>query len=279
MPYDKTSAGGYKKIQFCQYCGTKFDVDARFCKGCGEPIGNNAGASQNRGYVPPQDIPRGNPNQRKTVYEGNLHKCPNCGEVLRSFQATCPACGHEIRSATGSSAVQELALKLEQISAQKRPVDTGRKSVFKMLLESDADARFEDQKKREKVSLITNFSVPNTKEDLVEFMILAASNIDSTSEENDDVSKAWKSKMEQVYQKAELTLKNTPELIKIKELYRGKQRVMNFSTSFLVFFGAFIVLIAIPIMLLGDAWTSSIGMLVLAMGMLFVVLGVASKNR
>lgn len=42
----------------------------------------------------------------------------------------------------------------------------------------EALERFESQKNQEKASLIINFAVPNSKEDIMEFMILAASNID-----------------------------------------------------------------------------------------------------
>ena len=71
-----------KRILFCPYCGAKLDNGARFCKHCGEPIpGNNQEPKE-----PKQKIPTsGNPTERKTVYEGYIHKCPNCGEVLEAF--------------------------------------------------------------------------------------------------------------------------------------------------------------------------------------------------
>lgn len=55
------------------------------------------------------------------VYEGKVHKCPNCGDLIDSFHAICPTCGYEIRNAKSSSVVREFAEKLELISSQKMP--------------------------------------------------------------------------------------------------------------------------------------------------------------
>lgn len=183
------------KMQFCPYCGTKLDEGARFCKNCGEAIANNAQEQQK----PKREQPlAGNPTERKTVYEGYIHKCPSCGEVLEAFLSVCPTCGYEIRDAKSSSSVREFALKLEAISAQKMPAFEEKKSVMKMVFGKDfkeddeakeALRRFESQKDDEKASLIINFSVPNTKEDIMEFMILAASNIDVKNGLDDVVTK------------------------------------------------------------------------------------------
>ena len=115
------------KMQFCPYCGTKLDDGARFCKNCGEAVANNAQEPQK-----PKCEKRieENPTERKTVYEGYVHKCPMCGEVLEAFLTVCPACGHEIRDVKSSTSVREFALKLEAISAQKMPAFEEKKSVM-----------------------------------------------------------------------------------------------------------------------------------------------------
>ena len=46
--------------------------------------------------------------KRETVYEGNIHKCPSCGEVIGSFATKCPSCGHEFRDVNATSSVREL---------------------------------------------------------------------------------------------------------------------------------------------------------------------------
>lgn len=221
------------KMQFCPYCGTKLDEGARFCKNCGEAIANNAQEQQK----PKREQPlAGNPTERKTVYEGYIHKCPSCGEVLEAFLSVCPTCGYEIRDAKSSSSVREFALKLEAISAQKMPTFEEKKSVMKMVFGKDfkeddeakvALRRFESQKDDEKASLIINFSVPNTKEDIMEFMILAASNIDVKNGLDDVVTKAWISKLDQVYQRAEITMSGHPDFIQIKSIYDRKKKELK----------------------------------------------------
>ena len=123
-----------KKMMFCPYCGTKLDDGARFCKNCGEAVLGNNDNSRKSQY---EEHFGGNPTERKTVYEGYLHKCPSCGEVLEAFTTICPSCGHEIRDAKTSTSVRELALKLESIAAQKMPSFEEKKSVMKMIFGKD----------------------------------------------------------------------------------------------------------------------------------------------
>lgn len=217
------------KIQFCSYCGTKLDDGARFCKKCGEAVmGNTQEQKQNRQEEPLEK----KITERRTVYEGTLHKCPSCGEVLASFVSICPSCGHEIRDTKSSSAVRELALKLEHIEEEKMPVFEEKKSIMKMVFGKDfkedneveeAQERFDEQKAQEKATLIINFSVPNTKEDILEFMLLAASNIDIKRDVDDFVTKAWISKLEQVYQRAQLIMGNSRDFAMIRNIYEQKR--------------------------------------------------------
>lgn len=157
-------------MEFCINCGQKLTEGAKFCANCGQAVGNNSSTSQ-----------------RKTVYDGELHKCPNCGELLNSFLTNCPTCGYELRNVKTSSSVNELAKKIERASS----VD-------------------------EKIELITNFYVPNTREDIYDFFILAVSNLEDTNYDTDD---AWRAKLEQTYHKARISFGKTPEFEYIEKLY------------------------------------------------------------
>lgn len=158
-------------MPFCSNCGQQINDGAKFCPSCGTAVSNEK-----------------TNNQRKTVFEGNIHKCPNCGEVLNSFTSNCPSCGHEIRGASNSAAVQEFAVKLA--SAESR---------------------------QEKIAIIRNFLIPNTKEDILEFMILASTNIGDNLEK--DISAAWQSKTEQAYQKAQIIFQDEKEFSRIQNIY------------------------------------------------------------
>ena len=89
-------------MAFCPHCGQPITDSAKFCANCGKTVDDNNSTSQ-----------------IKNTYEGDIHKCPNCGEVLKSFELNCPACGYELRVARASSAVKEFALKLEAIESRR----------------------------------------------------------------------------------------------------------------------------------------------------------------
>lgn len=236
-----------KKVMFCPYCGTKLDDGARFCKNCGEAVSDTA---EQTPKVQQTESPDGNPSERKTVYEGYIHKCPNCGEVLDSFAVNCPTCGYEFRGVKGAISVREFAKKLEEIES-KRPTS---RFGFKKVLENQNTVNETDMKK---ISLIRSFVIPNTKEDMLEFLILASSNInlqryndfDTISESEKAVSDAWQAKFEQAYEKAKLSFGDTPEFEKIHAIYKkktgevekSKKKRVYFWIGFVGFFIIFIV--------------------------------------
>lgn len=180
--------------QFCSYCGAKLDDGAKFCKKCGKSVVEKAELNSIPKY---EESYSGNPTERKTVYEGYIHKCPNCGEILGSFTAQCTSCGYEIRGTGISEAVSEFSLKL---------VD----------LQSD----------EEKINFIRNFPIPNSKEDIYEFMILASTNIRNTVAPA--VSDAWITKVEQCYQKAQVIFTSDADLNYIQKSYdECHQKIRN----------------------------------------------------
>lgn len=228
---------GVGQKRFCQYCGTKLDPGARFCKSCGKPLEGAVAGGGDAAPQPQETFSHKQHTERKTVYEGQLHKCPNCGELLDSFRSHCPSCGYEIRDARSSSSVRELAQKLERIEAERMAPIEEKKSLMKMVFGKDfkeedeveeAQERFDEHKRQQKANLIINFSIPNTREDILEFMILASSNIDVKKGIDDDVTKAWISKLDQVYEKARLMLGNSPSFSQIKYIYdRKKAQIKN----------------------------------------------------
>ena len=227
---DISGKNGKKKPIFCPYCGSKLDIGAQFCRNCGEAIyENSAGPSRSQR----DEGVDGNPNERKTVYDGYVHKCPNCGEILEAFTVVCPACGYEIRDTRSAVSVRELAQKLEKISARRAPIPEEKKSVMKTIFGRDfrnqeesneVFLRFENQKMQEKASLIRNFSVPNAKEDILEFMIMATSNINTRQGLDDPVTKAWIDKLDQIYQKAEIIMGDHPDFDQIRSMYENKKK-------------------------------------------------------
>lgn len=202
-------------MAFCMNCGQQLPEDAKFCSNCGAATGEVKSETA----------------QRKIVYDGEVHKCPNCGEIVDSFVLNCPSCGHEFRSAASTSLVQELASKLEAMEQQQEP--RKRRTIKDELLRTNNLSKTDEQK----ISLIRSFVIPNTKEDILEFIILASSNINvelygesNLTPENEvlkAVSDAWIAKFEQAYRKAQFSFSETPTFTQIKEVYINKTNEIN----------------------------------------------------
>lgn len=111
-----------------------------------------------------------NKTQRTKVYEGVVHKCPSCGETLKSFLPICPSCGHEFRNTKASSPVLELSRKIEELEKGRTNNEkSDKKNITKGNNTSVTDEKI--------ISLIKTYPIPNNKEDVLEFLILAISNI------------------------------------------------------------------------------------------------------
>lgn len=179
-------------MAICSKCGSQLPDGAKFCLNCGA---QSSGSPENS-----QSYQAGS-SKRETVFEGEIHKCPSCGEVLGAFVTTCPSCGYEIRGGKSSASLHEFSMSL-------------------------ANAASDEQR----TSLIRNFPVPNTKEDIFEFLILASSNITGNTEQN--ICDAWAVKFRQVEQKAKLAL--TADADKAKSTsYTSRQRKSSPVTNML----------------------------------------------
>lgn len=192
-------------MAYCVNCGTELVGNAKFCQKCGTPSVHNDETG------------------RKQEFAGKLYKCPSCGEVLKAFEIACPSCGHELRGTKASNAVKEFALKLEAIES-RREYEKPR-GIFAA---SEAMVRI-SKADEQKISLIKSFAVPNSKEDMLEFMILATSSMNmkayDTSNTNitkseKELNEAWFSKVKQVYEKAKRVYSSDDTFAEIDELYR-----------------------------------------------------------
>ena len=217
-----------EKSFYCRNCGEKLMPNSKFCNYCGTPTEDTID-KKNVAEEKKNETSREELTERKMVYDGKIHKCPNCGEVLNSFVTNCPACGYELRDSKNSSAVEELSRKLEEIEQNRDRTKVSTKILGAFNL-SDGLTKTDEQK----ISLIRNFPIPNTKEDLYEFLILSKSNIEIDLYENTQIksarlaiSDAWKAKFEQAYQKAKLLLKNDDRMIEIDAMYKEINHSIN----------------------------------------------------
>lgn len=98
--------------------------------------------------------------QRKREAFGKV--CPNCGKQVPPMTLKCE-CGYEFIKKSSVSSAQILQEKIEEVATRER-----NKGVHPLLAER--------QKMNEMLDTISLFPVPNTKEDIIEFLALAISN-------------------------------------------------------------------------------------------------------
>lgn len=120
-----------------------------------------------------------------------VKKCPNCGEVIPAMSVSCPSCGYEFRNSDVSKAVQELANRLNNAK-----YDTDRRTIIK------------------------NYPVPTSKEDIVELFHWALSNATG----NNFLAGAWQSLCEQIILKAKYSMGDDKLLAADIERYENFKR-------------------------------------------------------
>jgi len=164
--------------------------------------------------------------------EGEVRKCPHCGSPVSSFRTTCQECGHEFRNL---KAVESAAVLFEQIKnlemEKARELSLHENNKNKQLEAFGGVYSSERRKERDnltrrlnesgkaivkkfseaKISLIKLYAVPNTKQDLIEFLTMAVAAVSINDNDDDDdydvngvlrkEGEAWLKKTDQIYQK------------------------------------------------------------------------------
>ncbi len=202
-------------MAFCSNCGKELASGAKFCTECGTPCGAAVTGT----------------NDRKSTFDGEIHKCPNCGSVLDAYKIKCEVCGWELRSGGSKNTVEELVIKLQEIESRKMEKVSVQKSLLKKLIGVDFNSddevyderrNFEKSKSKEKSDAISNFVVPNIKEEILEFLQLALSKL-SAGKFNDGYDnyekEAWIMKFKQCDQKAKIMLADDQAYLTIQSTY------------------------------------------------------------
>ena len=226
-----------KDILFCTKCGTEMEQDDLFCQSCGAKRKKEKVQSKNKEEEEPDEKTEEEIKQTKKTKKETVYKCPNCGSSLESYTSNCPYCHTELRNIKSSESMENFSKGLEKIKSKEMPKYEGKESLLKKTigidLSKDIEAReeFESSFRRkinaEVANYINNYPVPNSKEDLIEFMILVTSNITTKDDCPTEIKKAWESKMEQIYKKSKLTLKNPNDIKIIEDLYNSKKQELK----------------------------------------------------
>jgi len=153
---------------------------------------------------------------------GNIKTCPACGATVKSMTSACEDCGHEFSNVAANSSI---AILLKNLNSLKRRAN-----------EYDIDF---DQRKAE---VINNTAIPNSREDLLEFLAVCTSQADGGL-----VGKAiaaWNSKGNEALLKSKIVFRDDQKTLKLIEVYEGK---LKKSKNKLAYF--YIILFAIVIII------------------------------
>lgn len=148
---------------------------------------------------------------------GDVKKCPACGAMVQSFQTKCSDCSHEFSNIGANVSIGKLFEMLNACENERK--DDGM-SVGKALGSMFANAYGVgggDKILEKKKSIISGFPIPNTKEDILEFLSTAIPNAKQKgnlftkqqpeNKSHNDLAPTWKSKCEQIIMKAKFSMK------------------------------------------------------------------------
>ena len=143
------------------------------------------------------------PIEKKSNKQGDIKKCPSCGAIVQSYTANCEECGHEYRNIGVNSSIKELLIELGAI----------KKSKYK-----DEDGDFDEEEYiSARAEIVTNFAIPTTKEDLIEFATKSIAEFDTKQIDYEELNSAWESKTTESLSKLQVFSLSDKTIIPILE--------------------------------------------------------------
>lgn len=219
-------------MSYCANCGQPLDDDANFCPNCGDKINN---------------LVVNTISKRKIVKVGDVHKCPKCGEALGVFNDYCRTCGYVLNKAEEADSVKDLLLKLQQIDNERGPRISFTLISINDSGNDDAFSRFEADREDRKVELILNFVIPNSRKEILEFLMVASTSMRGSA--SSKIRSAWHAKFEQAYQKAGIIFGDTEDFEKVRSMYNKEKKRTKMRNSFTFTFYTIVTIISILIMI------------------------------
>lgn len=176
---------------------------------------------------------------------GVVRKCPNCGAPIEAGSVKCADCGYTFVGIEANSSVTKLSEMLQQIekNSSSDMLSTVIMGTSKRLNEMS--------------SAITNFPVPTTKEDLLEFILFLQPKTKKPSI-NSDVNQvklypAYKSKYDECVNKAKLFFADDPQFkplfAQAADSKKFRWRNMSMLQKMGICYGAVLLLVGIILLI------------------------------
>lgn len=124
----------------------------------------------------------------KSTKYGDVRKCPVCGALVPALAISCAECGYEFSGVDASSSAQILSKKIEEIkvavSKRKNEIISSNKYSTKVATlseqfkgasslspQEEAISEIEKDGEKQILSLVNNYPIPNTKNDLFDLIM------------------------------------------------------------------------------------------------------------
>lgn len=166
---------------------------------------------------------------------GDVKKCPACGAIISSFTSSCAECGFEFRNVGVNNSVKLLSEKLENILIECDNKDRNgeyRNGGIKALTETPEmiQAKKECDIADKQQSVIKNFPIPNTRDDILELLhfILPKIKLGFSSDKN--VS-AWRFKFTEIINRAKIAFKDDKKMLAEINDYEAQLKGSMFSKA------------------------------------------------
>ncbi|MBQ2177349.1 MAG: hypothetical protein II453_20640, partial [Alphaproteobacteria bacterium] len=133
---------------------------------------------------------------------GIVKKCPNCGAPYHPGTGKCPECGHLFQEMGGNSSAQRLAEGVQRILNDSNNKENIISQTFGVSLGLDKLKKVEQY--------VLNFPIPNTKDDMLEFITSLDSKLKMI--DSSDLQSVYKAKYKEVIKKAKIMFPDDEQL-------------------------------------------------------------------
>ena len=143
------------------------------------------------------------------VKYGEIRKCPNCGATVEAASVKCEDCGYNFVGIQASTSRERLNQIINEI--KRRHANKPQSSIFKQMFYMEKD---ENEEIKEAIQL---FPIPNSREDLLDFLMflepLAKVSFFSNAYDP-SLTGVYKSKYKECCNKAEVFFSDDPLFVK-----------------------------------------------------------------
>ena len=192
---------------------------------------HNKAISLNQDIDELEMIIEGEINRLKKSKEGEKqknHACPNCGSSIPSSSIKCGFCGFEISktTVTGENFLEKLNHQFDEVNKRQAIAELDKGVGWRVGPGMPAI-----NAATQKASIITTFTMPNDKENLLEFFYFCDSNCDShkntfgvdvVAKVNQVLHPAWAGKAKMAYNKLKRFENEDDEIRELIEKYKKK---------------------------------------------------------